>query len=131
MAGVIVDGACRDVDEAAEIGFPVFARSATPVSARGRTAEEATDVPVTVGDVTVEPGIWWSRSERRRVYPGGSAEEVLAAAERIVDRERSMLGELAGGATVADSPRPPVRVDARAALLLGATREEARCCRLS
>jgi len=102
VAGVVVDGACRDVDEAADVGFPVFARSATPVSARGRTVEEATDVPVTVGDVTVETGDLVVADRSGVVFiPGGSADEVLAAAERIVGRERSMLGQLAEGATVA------------------------------
>lgn len=102
VAGVVVDGACRDVDEAAGIGFPVFARSATPVSARGRTVEEATDVPVAVGDVTVETGDLVIADRSGVVFvPGGSAEEVLAAAERIATRERSMLAELAEGATVA------------------------------
>ncbi|MGI8985709.1 MAG: RraA family protein [Nocardioidaceae bacterium] len=31
IRGVIVDGACRDVDEARELGFPVFARATTPL----------------------------------------------------------------------------------------------------
>jgi len=31
IRGVIVDGACRDVDEAGELGFPVFARATTPL----------------------------------------------------------------------------------------------------
>lgn len=102
VAGVVVDGACRDVDEAAEMGFPVFARSATPISARGRTVEEATDVPVAVADVTVETGDLVVADRSGVVFiPGGSADEVLAAAQRIVARERSMLGELVEGATVA------------------------------
>lgn len=101
VAGVVVDGACRDVDEAAEIGFAVFARSATPVSARGRTTEEATDVPVEVGDVTVRTGDLVIADGSGVVFiPGGSAEEVLAAAERIAEREQSMQAELLGGATV-------------------------------
>ena len=102
VAGVVVDGACRDVDEAAEIGFPVFARSATPISARGRTVEEATDVPVTVGDVTVGIGDLVVADRSGVVFISGeSVADVLAAAERIAGRERSMLGDLAGGATVA------------------------------
>lgn len=101
VAGVVVDGACRDVDEAAELGFPVWARSATPVSARGRTVEEATDVPVVIGNVTVATGDWVIADRSGVVFiPGASAEEVLAAAERIRARERSMQAELLGGATV-------------------------------
>ena len=102
VAGVVVDGACRDVDEAAELGFPIFARSSTPVSARGRTVQDATDGPVTIGDLTVETGDLVVADRSGVVFiPSDSADEVLAAAEGIVDRERSMLGELAGGATAA------------------------------
>jgi regulator of RNase E activity RraA len=101
VAGVVVDGACRDVDEAAELGFPVFARSATPISARGRTVEDAIDVPVAIGGVTVETGdlVIADRSGVAFIS-GGAVDDVLAAAERIVARERSMQAELRGGATV-------------------------------
>ena len=40
VAGVIVDGAARDIDEARELDFPVFARAAVPLTARGRIVEE-------------------------------------------------------------------------------------------
>jgi regulator of RNase E activity RraA len=36
VRGVITDGACRDVRQARELGFPVFARAQVPVTARGR-----------------------------------------------------------------------------------------------
>jgi 4-hydroxy-4-methyl-2-oxoglutarate aldolase len=101
VAGVIVDGACRDLDEAADAGFPVFARAATPVSARGRSVEEATDAPVEIGSVRVAPGDLVVADASGVVFVAReSANEVLAAAERIVERERSMLHELSAGAPV-------------------------------
>jgi regulator of RNase E activity RraA len=36
IGGVVIDGACRDITETAEHGFPVFGRAGVPVSARGR-----------------------------------------------------------------------------------------------
>lgn len=57
---MIVDGACRDVDEIAELGLPVYARSATPRTARGRLAEVGWGAPVRVADVTSARVItWW------------------------------------------------------------------------
>src|SRR5215813_4679803 len=56
LRGCLVDGACRDVDDAVALGFPLFARSTTPATARGRTVEDAYEVPVRLGDVTVRPG---------------------------------------------------------------------------
>lgn len=39
IRGVVTDGACRDVDQARNLGFPVFARAQVPVTARGRRPE--------------------------------------------------------------------------------------------
>ena len=56
ISGVIVDGPVRDIDESAELKFPVFARSAIPTTARGRIVEEAFNKPITIGEVIVKPG---------------------------------------------------------------------------
>src|SRR5499427_10512528 len=56
IAGVIVEGPARDIDDSRRLDFPVFARNATARTARGRIVEVATNEPITVGDVTVHPG---------------------------------------------------------------------------
>jgi regulator of RNase E activity RraA len=56
IRGVVADGACRDVSQARELGFPVFARARVPVTARGRLRQKSVGEPVVVGDVTVRPG---------------------------------------------------------------------------
>jgi 4-hydroxy-4-methyl-2-oxoglutarate aldolase len=55
VAGILVDGAVRDVDELAAIGLPVWARF---VRAQGATKGEAgeIDVPVVVGGAEIRPG---------------------------------------------------------------------------
>jgi regulator of RNase E activity RraA len=55
VAGSVIDGACRDAAEAAELGYPVFARRVVPVSARGRIVQLAMDEPITFGHVSVSP----------------------------------------------------------------------------
>lgn len=103
VAGVIVDGPARDIDEARDYNFPVFARQATARTARGRIREGATDVPITVGDVTVHPGDY--------VVADGSAvafiaqaeiSRVLEAAEAIAARERAMVAALNAGAPITE-----------------------------
>jgi regulator of RNase E activity RraA len=37
VRGVVTDGACRGVEQARDLGFPVFARAQVPVTARGRS----------------------------------------------------------------------------------------------
>ena len=56
VAGVIVEGPVRDIDDSRRLDFPVFARAATAKTARGRIVEVATNQPVQVGDVIVSPG---------------------------------------------------------------------------
>src|SRR5260370_18342431 len=56
IEGVIVDGTCRDVDDSRDAAFPVFARAATPMTARGRVVEASMGEPIRVGDLHVQAG---------------------------------------------------------------------------
>ena len=56
VAGVIVEGPARDIDDSRKLDFPVFARTHTARTARGRIVEVETGGPVEVGDVIVNPG---------------------------------------------------------------------------
>jgi regulator of RNase E activity RraA len=103
LAGVIVDGACRDVDESREVGFPVFARAAVPTTARGRLVEEATGVPVRVAGVTVNTGDLAIADASGVVFVAAArAEEVLALAEEVARRESLMAQDLRSGKAVVD-----------------------------
>ena len=76
LAGVVIDGAWRDVDEIAARGFPLFARGSTPFSAAKRDAGEI-DVPVSCGGVVVEPGdVLVGDADGVAVVPRRHAEEV-------------------------------------------------------
>lgn len=89
--GVIVEGLARDIDEAREIGFPVYARGATARTARGRIHEASTGEPIIVGHVTVATGDWVLADASGTAFvPADKIEAVLAAAERIAAREAEM-----------------------------------------
>ena len=103
VAGVIVDGPARDVDEAREYDFPIFARNATSRTARGRIVETGTNVPITVGEVTVTPGDFVVADGSAVVFiPGAEIERVLDAAEAIAARERAMVAALREGAPISE-----------------------------
>jgi regulator of RNase E activity RraA len=91
IAGVIVEGLARDIDEAEQLGFTVFARGATARTARGRIHETSTGEPIRVGDVTVSQGDWVISDRSGTVFiPADRIEEVLKSAERIVAKEAAM-----------------------------------------
>lgn len=98
VRGVIVDGACRDVDEAQALGFPLYARAAVPTTARRRVVEVATNQPVMIGDVTVAPGDLVIADGSGVVFvAAASAGDVLATAERLAAREAEMAAQIEQG----------------------------------
>jgi len=98
VAAVIVDGACRDLDESLEFGLPVYARAAVPVTARGRVAEHSFNEPITVAGVAVSPGDLVLVDGSGVVFvAGGAAEAVIAAAEEIYVREQLMAAAIDRG----------------------------------
>jgi len=103
VAGVIVDGPARDIDEARDYDFPVFARSATARTARGRIREGATDVAITVGGLTVHPGDFVVADGSAVVFIGqADLARVLDAAEAIAARERAMVAALKDGTPITE-----------------------------
>jgi regulator of RNase E activity RraA len=103
VAGVIADGPVRDIDEARQYDFPVFARGTTALTARGRVAEAGTNVPVSIGDVTVDPGDYVIADNSGVVFIGRQdVARVLAAAEQIAGREAAMAKALLAGESVGD-----------------------------
>lgn len=101
VEGVIVDGPCRDVDEARELGFAVYGRSATPVTARGRIGEVSWNEPVDIAGCVVRPGDLVVADSSGVVFVDSArADEVLATAASIAQREDEFAGLLRGGAPV-------------------------------
>jgi 4-hydroxy-4-methyl-2-oxoglutarate aldolase len=101
VAGVIVEGPARDIDDCRKIDFPVFARSHTARTARGRIVEAATNEPVTVGDVEVNPGDYVVADGSGVVFIAArDIARVLDAAEAIVAREEAMAQALREGVPI-------------------------------
>lgn len=98
VAGVIAEGPVRDVDEAREIGFPIFCRGFTAFTARARVHEVAVDAPIGVGDVSVHPGMIVVADSSAVIFIAAQdAGRVLAAVTRIAAREAEMIRRLEAG----------------------------------
>jgi 4-hydroxy-4-methyl-2-oxoglutarate aldolase len=82
VAGCVLDGGCRDVGFIRKERFPVFCRFVTPEDSTWRWELEATQIPITVGSVLVQPGDWVVGDDDGVVaVPAAIAEDVLAEAE--------------------------------------------------
>jgi regulator of RNase E activity RraA len=98
VTGVFVDGAARDIDFCQEIGFPVFARGVVPITARGRIMQEDFNCPIRLGDVQVRPGdILFGDVNGIVVIPPEKLDEVLKAAEGILEKEEAMRADILAG----------------------------------
>lgn len=92
MAGVIVDGAVRDIAEIRRLGLPVYSRSVAPSSVVGRYASVSKQLPVECAGVTVYPGDIIVAGEDGVVcVPATHAAEVLKRAKEIDQRETEMV----------------------------------------
>jgi regulator of RNase E activity RraA len=102
IAGLIVDGAVRDSDEIAELGFPCFARCSVP---RGphKGFGGSVDAPVSCGGVSVSSGdLIIGDADGVAVVPLARVEPTLAAVRTLKAREAATIEKMADGASLAD-----------------------------
>jgi 4-hydroxy-4-methyl-2-oxoglutarate aldolase len=98
VAGCVLDGGCRDASFILGEDFPVFSRFVTPEDSTWRWELEATQVPVTIGKVRVEPGDWvLGDDDGVVVVPAAIAEDVLAEAEEKAATESEIRAAVRDG----------------------------------
>lgn len=102
VAGLVVDGAVRDSDEIAELGFACFARCAVP---RGphKGFGGSVDAPVSCGGVSVSSGdLIIGDSDGVTVVPLARIEATRDAVLALKQREAATIAKMADGASLAD-----------------------------
>jgi regulator of RNase E activity RraA len=103
VAGALVEGLARDIDEAEDIGFTIYARGSTARTARGRIHEASTGEPITVGHVTVSSGDWVIADASGVAFvPADKIDDVLDAAENIAAKEAGMTKVVLAGHKVSE-----------------------------
>jgi RraA family protein len=97
LAGVVVDGAIRDVEELHELNFPVFAAGANPNGPTKITAGRINE-PVSVGGRMVHPGdLMVGDADGVVVIERDTAESLLELAARKVEAENAIIARLRAG----------------------------------
>lgn len=101
-AGVVVDGAVRDVAEMREIGFPCFAAAAVPAGPH-KGFGGTIDGVITCAGCTVAPGdIVLADDDGVAVVPLARADDLLAACRAKLQQEEEALARLGEGVLLAD-----------------------------
>jgi regulator of RNase E activity RraA len=94
VAGTVIDGVCRDVSKAAEVGYPLYTRGRFMRTGKDRV--EVCDVggPVSVAGVQVRQGdLLVGDDDGVVVVPAAIEDEVLAVAREIERREDEILAD--------------------------------------
>lgn len=88
VRGCVADGFIRDVNFLLQIGFQAWCRGFTPRDIVGHWLPQATDVPIRIGDVLIEPGdyLLGDRDGLLRI-PKGLVTEVIEKAEAAMTTE--------------------------------------------
>lgn len=98
VAGLVIDGGCRDLADVRATGFWVMSRHVTPTSGRRRVRIDAINGPVTVGGVRVEPGDYIVGDETGVVcIPSARLDEALAVAEELSAKDARFSDALRAG----------------------------------
>jgi 4-hydroxy-4-methyl-2-oxoglutarate aldolase len=102
LAGVVIDGRCRDVAGLRRLGLPVFARGTIPSS--GSTVSRAElNGRVTCGGVEVRPGyVVFADDDGVVIASPDRIAAALDTAEAIGRAERAMLAAMGRGETLHD-----------------------------
>lgn len=101
VRGTVIDGFSRDIEGSESIGYPVYGRGVTMVSARNRIVQLAAGIPVQVAGVTVSQDDYVIADRCGTVFVSADRiEEVLDLAERIERRQDGMVLAVRSGRSV-------------------------------
>lgn len=104
VAGTVIDGACRDVALALELGYPIFSRSYSMRTGKDRVQVEAMGGPVNIGDARVDAGdILRGDADGIVALPRAHESAILAAAEEIDAVEQRIRVAVQGGLSLREA----------------------------
>ncbi|PYV14839.1 MAG: hypothetical protein DMG07_11015 [Acidobacteria bacterium] len=106
FAGCVLEGALRDTDDLKRMRFQVYHRFIHPEYVFGLMKGVSFQEPVLVGGVRISPGdILVGDNDGMVAIPSGELGRVIEAADAILEQERRILSEIAGGRPYLDVAR--------------------------
>ncbi|KAF2733464.1 DlpA domain-containing protein [Polyplosphaeria fusca] len=104
--GIIVDGQVRDLVALNELEIPIWSRGTSIIGAGAETKFHARNVPVRIGNITVEPGdiVMVDPYERGTVVvPRGKLYDVLKMLPALVEADEKVERDVEEGVTVQEA----------------------------
>ncbi len=103
IRGSVIDGLSRDIEGSEAIGYPVFGRGVTMISARNRVVQVGSGKPIVFAGVVVNQDDYVIADRCGTVFaPAAHIEAVLNLAERIARRQEGMVQAVRAGRCVAE-----------------------------
>lgn len=103
IRGTVIDGMSRDIDGSRDIGYPVYGRGVTMISARKRIVQLEAGTALKVRGVTVNQDDYVIADQCGTVFaPAERIEEVVELAERIARRQAKMVEDVRAGTPVSE-----------------------------
>jgi regulator of RNase E activity RraA len=101
IRGTLIDGAARDIDTVERLKYPLFSRARFMQSAKNRVQLKATQVPVQISGVTVNPGdLVICDSSGCLAIPADKAEQVIQRAQAVERTEKDIIQSVNAGSTL-------------------------------
>lgn len=103
IRGSIIDGLSRDIEGSESIGYPVYGRGVTMISARNRVIQIDSGKPVQMVGVTVRQNDYVIADRCGTVFVSADCiDEVLDLGERIARRQEGIVAAVRAGRSVAE-----------------------------
>lgn len=101
IRGSVLDGCSRDIKGSEAIGYPLYGRGVTMISARNRLVQVDAGCAVSMAGVTVKEGDYVMADECGTVFVAADViDKVLELAERIDRRQAAMVDAIRAGCSV-------------------------------
>ncbi|MBV4484573.1 RraA family protein [Pseudomonas sp. SWRI153] len=103
VRGTVIDGCSRDIDGSAEIGYPVYGRGVTMVSARNRVVQIDAAVTIDVAGIKVSEDDYVIADNCGTVFIAQAhIDAIIDLAERIAHRQNGMVEAVRSDRSVAE-----------------------------
>jgi 4-hydroxy-4-methyl-2-oxoglutarate aldolase len=103
IRGTVIDGLTRDIEGSEMIGYPVYGKGITMISARNRVIQIASGTPIQMAGVLVNQDDYVIADRCGTVFvPQMRISEVLDLGERIGHRQDGMVAAVRSGRSVAE-----------------------------